>query len=225
MSRPQRSGWLEGLGRVATGWPRLFISLGIGIVVLVALLLLGARTITATLLGWDVGVIAFMLALVKLMMSATAVEIERNAARQDVGQVVVLALAALAALASVVAIYAEVSVGPRRLGWWQMPLGITSVVLSWFFVHAMFAVHYAHEFYRPSNGEPGGLEFPHEPEPDYWDFFYFSIVIGMTAQVADVAVSSRRMRHAVTAHGIVAFWFNVAVLALLVNIGAAAIGG
>ena len=92
-------------------------------------------------------------------------------------------------------------------------------------MHAMFAVHYAHEFYRPAGGKPGGLEFPGEPEPDYWDFFYFSIVIGTTAQVSDVQITSKHTRRAATAHGIIAFWFNVAVLALLINIASAAIGG
>lgn len=218
--------WLARIGRVATGWPRLLIAAGVAVVVILVALLLGARPITALLLGWDAGVAFFLVALVELVTSADTAEIRRNAARQDVGQVVVLALSAIASLASVVAIFAEVSrSGQGSNAFWEGPLGIATIVLSWFFVHAMFAVHYAHEFYRPALGEPGGLEFPGGPEPDYWDFFYFAIVIGMAAQVSDVEVTSKRTRRAVTAHGIIAFWFNVAVLALLINIASDAIRG
>ena len=88
----------------------------------------------------------------------------------------------------------------------------------------MFAVHYAHEYYGPGGQEAGGLQFPGATdEPDYWDFVYFALVIGMSAQVSDVAVTGRRIRRTVMVHAIVAFWFNVAVLALLINIAADAI--
>ena len=69
----------------------------------------------------------------------------------------------------------------------------------------------------------GGLNVPGEEQPDYWDFVYFSFVIGMTCQVSDVAVASKPIRRAVNAHGIVSFFFNVALLALMVNIAASAI--
>jgi uncharacterized membrane protein len=81
----------------------------------------------------------------------------------------------------------------------------------------MFAVHYAHEFYA---GPEEGLEFPgHEP-PDYWDFMYYSFIIGTACATADVNVTDRRMRRITTLHCIVAFFFNTTILALMVNIGA-----
>jgi uncharacterized membrane protein len=123
------------------------IAAGVAVVVGLSALLLGSRPITAALFGWDAGVVVFLVAPVELMTSADAAEIRRNAARQDVGQVVVLALSAVASLASVVAIFAEVSRGGQgSVASWEVPLGIATIVLSWFFMHAMFAVHYAHEF-------------------------------------------------------------------------------
>jgi uncharacterized membrane protein len=68
-----------------------------------------------------------------------------------------------------------------------------------------------------------GLNFPGDEEPDYWDFVYFSFVIGMTSQVSDVAVTTKPIRQIVTAHGIVSFFFNATLLALMVNIAASAI--
>ena len=95
-------------------------------------------------------------------------------------------------------------------------------MLSWFFIHTIFALHYAHEFYG-SGGKTSGLDFPGNEEPDYWDFVYFSFVIGMTAQVSDVTVAARPIRHVVIGHWIVAFFFNASLLALMVNIAASAI--
>ena len=75
-----------------------------------------------------------------------------------------------------------------------------------------------------ARGKGGGLLFPGGlPEPDYWDFVYFSFVVGMTSQVSDVAITCRPIRHTVSAHGIISFIFNVALLALTVNIAASAI--
>jgi uncharacterized membrane protein len=86
-------------------------------------------------------------------------------------------------------------------------------------------VHYAHLFYDPAERKDagkilGGLEFPETKEPDYWDFVYFSLVIGMTCQVSDVQVTARHMRHLVTAQGVIAFFYNTVIVALAVNIAA-----
>ncbi|HET7714561.1 MAG TPA: DUF1345 domain-containing protein [Bauldia sp.] len=225
MESGTRLGWIARIGRVVTGWPRLFIAAGVGVAVTLASLSFGALPTTAALVGWDIGLIVFFATLAELMITADTAEIRRHAARQDVGQFVVLTLSALAALASVVAIYAEVSrAGEGAIADWRLALGVVTIVLSWFFVQSMFAVHYAHEYYGSARGEGGGLTFPGgRDEPDYWDFAYFSLVIGMSAQVSDVAVTGRRLRRTVTVHAIVAFWFNVAVLALLINIAADAI--
>ena len=94
-----------------------------------------------------------------------------------------------------------------------------TIVLSWAVVHTAFALHYAHEYYRGS--KPGGLQFPSgdaHAEADYWDFVYFSFVIGMTAQVSDVGITDKIIRRTATVHGIISFVFNTALIALMVNI-------
>jgi len=104
------------------------------------------------------------------------------------------------------------------------PLAIVTIVLSWAAVHTTFALHYAHEYYR--GAKPGGLQFPsgdqHE-SADYWDFVYFSFVIGMTAQVSDVGITDKTIRRTATVHGIISFIYNTALVALMVNIAASAI--
>jgi len=94
--------------------------------------------------------------------------------------------------------------------------------VSWAFIHTMFALHYAHEFYGEGD-EGGGLAFPGDDAPDHWDFVYFSFVIGMTSQVADVGITGKAIRRTAAAHGVVSFIFNVALLALTINIAASAL--
>lgn len=100
-------------------------------------------------------------------------------------------------------------------------LSIASVIISWWLTHTVFTIRYAHLFYSDKGGKEeyaAGLEFPKEPEPDYLDFVYFSFVIGMTFQVSDVEISSRKIRRLAWAHGILSFVFNTVIVALSINI-------
>ena len=96
--------------------------------------------------------------------------------------------------------------------------GDVQLLLSWLFVNTIFAIHYAHEFYGDGGGKRSGLEFPGTQEPDYGDFVYFAFVIGMTCQVSDVQISERGIRRVALVHALVAFFFNVIVIALSVSI-------
>jgi uncharacterized membrane protein len=150
--------------------------------------------------------------------------IRAHAAREDEGRFAILLLTVFAALASLGAILAELgtSQGAQRTPG-QLALAAITIVLSWAFTHTIFALNYAHDFYGEHGGKKSGLNFPGKEAPDYWDFVYFSFVIGMTSQVSDVGVTSKLIRRTVNAHGIVSFFFNAALLALTVNIAASAI--
>jgi uncharacterized membrane protein len=182
------------------------------------------RPVTRLLIGWDVGV-AVYLALAAHMMAASEVRhIRQRAAGQDEGQAAIMVMTVVAALASLVAIFAEL--GAAGSGGGRTPARLVfvalTILLSWAFIHTMFALHYAHEFYDTAAG--GGMAFPGgDAEPDYWDFVYFAFVIGMTSQVSDVGITSKEIRRTVTAHGVIAFVFNAALLALTVNLAASAI--
>ncbi|MFD2147356.1 DUF1345 domain-containing protein [Mucilaginibacter antarcticus] len=100
-------------------------------------------------------------------------------------------------------------------------LAMASVVVSWWLVHTLFTMRYAHLFYTADEGQStpiGGLEFPGDEEPDYLDFVYFSFVVGMTFQVSDVEISSRHIRRLTLIHGVVSFVFNTAIVALSINV-------
>jgi len=210
------------LFRIVRIRPRLFISLGIGALVSVVLTVFTDwRTATRLLVGWDIYV-GLYLALVAHLMSGAEIErIRARAAVEDEGQFAILVLTVVAALASLGAIFSELGIGTGRRPA-HVVLAALTILLSWAFIHTIFALHYAHEFYDEDIG--GGLAFPGgETEPDYWDFVYFSFVIGMTSQVSDVGVTHKEIRRTVAAHGVVSFVFNAALLALTVNIAASAI--
>ena len=208
--------------RIVRNRPRLFGSLGVGLVV--ALVLAAAtvwRPATRALIAWDVCLTLYLVLASHLMAASTIEHIRQRAAAEDEGQVTILVLTVAAALASLWAIFAELGAGPGRRPA-HIALAGATILLSWAFIHTMFALHYAHEFY--DEDVAGGLAFPGgEPEPDYWDFVYFSFVIGMTSQVSDVGITNRQIRRTAAAHGVVSFVFNAALLALTVNIAASAI--
>src|SRR4029077_13623771 len=101
-----------------------------------------------------------------------------------------------------------------------------ALVSSWLLIQTVFAIHYAHRFYAGPHGEElpcAPLIFPGGRDPDYGDFAYYAFVVGMTSQVSDVQVASRAMRRLTMLHGVLAFMFNIAVLALSINIFASVI--
>lgn len=100
----------------------------------------------------------------------------------------------------------------------SLTFAVVTILLSWSFIQFIFAFHYAHEFYADHRGQARGLAFPNDEAPDYWDFLYFSFVIGMTSQVSDVCVTSKSLRRIVTAHSLLSFLFNVTLLALAINL-------
>jgi uncharacterized membrane protein len=206
--------------RIVRARPRLFLSTLLALVVIV-LLPADWRLATRVLVAWDVGVAGFLIAAFALMLRADIGRIRRRAALQDEGRFVILVLVVAAALASLASIVAELGAGRSP---WHLALATVTILLSWALVHIIFALHYAHEFHG-EGAKGGGLAFPGGEEPDYWDFLYFSLVIGMTSQVSDVAVTSRTIRHTVSAHGVVSFLFNAALIALTVNIAASALVG
>jgi uncharacterized membrane protein len=214
------------LVRVVKARPRLFISGAVGLAVLALLFAaFEGRASAKLLIAWNIGIALYLVLALYLMWRSDMHRIRRRAAMQDESQITILVLTVAAAMASLAAIFSELATtaGAARQPV-QLILATTTIVLSWAFIHVMFALHYAHEYYGDGRDHMiGGMSFPDDNEPDYWDFMYFSFVIGMCAQVSDVTVSSKSIRRTVLSHGIISFLFNAALLALTVNIAASAI--
>jgi uncharacterized membrane protein len=207
--------------RVIYARPRTFIALGTASVAFF-LLPPALRLITRLLISWDIFAAIYLVLVAVLMLRSEHHHIRRKAIMQDDGRFVILLVTALGAFASIAAIVLELGASKRDAP--ALTLALLTVSLSWVAVHATFALHYAHDYYR--GAKPGGLQFPSgdEQEPaDYWDFVYFSFIIGMTAQVSDVGITDKVIRRTATVHGIISFIYNTALVALMVNIAASAI--
>ncbi|HMM92918.1 DUF1345 domain-containing protein [Bradyrhizobium sp.] len=205
--------------RIVFGRKRTFIAITLG--VLVFLLVPETRRLaTRLIVGWDAFAALYLAYIV--MLRCDVGHIRRAAVIQDDGRFLILLVTAFGALASLGAIVFELGASKGNKA--GLILATATIALSWTLVHTAFALHYAHDFYRGK--KPGGLQFPSgdaHTEADYWDFVYFSFVIGMTAQVSDVGITDKIIRRTATVHGIVSFVFNTALLALMVNIAASAI--
>ena len=207
--------------RVVYGRPRTFIALAVGVIA--CLLLPGSlRLPTRLVVGWDVFAALYLVLAYIMMLRCDVGHIRRSAVLQDDGRFVMLLVTALGAFASLAAIVFELGASKGNPN--GLILATVTIVLSWATVHTAFSLHYAHEFYRRSKA--GGLQFPSgdaHAEADYWDFVYFSFVIGMTAQVSDVGITDKIIRRTATVHGIISFVFNTALIAFMVNIAGSAI--
>jgi len=202
------------------GRSNLFIAVTVGLAFYFVTGLWVDRFITRFLMGWDGGLWTFLSLSFRFMNVSSIAEMKSRAIEHAMGDRVVLAAAVLASIASLGAVIAELSgakgYAPRLF------LVALTVVLSWLFVQTVFAMHYAHQYYHAEaeGAGDGGLDFGKEGEPDYWDFFHFSIVLGATAQTADITYTSRQMRRLGTLHTLEAFAFNTVVLATMINLTA-----
>ncbi|CCD94339.1 conserved membrane hypothetical protein [Bradyrhizobium sp. ORS 375] len=207
--------------RIIYARPRTFMSLGVAALAFF-LLPSALRLITRLLISWDIFTTLYLVLVAVMMLRSEHQHIRRKAVMQDDGRFVILLVTALGAFASIAAIVFELGASKRDAP--ALTLALLTVSLSWAAVHATFALHYAHDYYR--GAKPGGLQFPSgdkDEHADYWDFVYFSFIIGMTAQVSDVGITDKIIRRTATVHGIISFVYNTALVALMVNIAASAI--
>lgn len=205
--------------------PRLFISAFAG--ALFYLLLPHAwasQSVTRIIIGWNAAVWLYLMLVAIMAVRATKERIRYRARQQNEGRFLILGLVIIAAIASLLAIVAELAVAKDMQGiarYSHIGLASLTILSSWAFVHTIFALHYAHDYFvNCVNGKTSGLEFPGTDELDYGDFFYFAFVIGTSGQTADINFASRAMRRIGLVHCVLAFLFNTTILALTINIAA-----
>jgi uncharacterized membrane protein len=180
--------------------------------------------------AWCLGGLVYLAFATWSMKHYTVDLIKVRAARQDQSGIVIFVLILLAILSSFVAIagllHAARSEASENAKFLNVLIAAATIFISWSMMQVVFTFHYAHEHYAPhhvaSNGH-GGLEFPKDSQPDYWDFLYFATSIGAASQTSDVVITAKSMRRLVTLHAITSFFFNAMVLALTVNLAASLI--
>jgi uncharacterized membrane protein len=172
----------------------------------------------ALVIGFDLAAGGFILSCLPLWRGDRVLDLQARAARDDGGRTLLTLVALLSLGVVLVALVRLVGAGKQSsLAEFAMVAG--SLVIAWLFINLLYTFHYANIYHRIADDHPtGGLDFPGSETPLYADFVYFSFVIGMTCQVSDVEISSTELRRVATGHGLVAFFFNLGVLALMVNV-------
>jgi uncharacterized membrane protein len=187
---------------------------------------------TRALVTWDFGVIFHLGLLAIVVGNTTPNQMRSRVQNQDEKPTLISFLVIAATSASLFAIgfiLGNTKGMSKAIVSLHVGLSVVAIIGSWLLTHTAFALHYAHNYYSAAKNEDdednteqsceaGGLNFPGEDLPDYWDFLYFSLVIGMTSQVSDVEISSRDLRRMALVHGVLSFFFNTAILALSLNI-------
>jgi len=176
------------------------------------------------LLAWCVGLTVYLSLAWWLCVRFDAKRTRERAQAQDEPSVVLFLILLLATAACVAAITtlmqqsSDLSGIERGL---HIGLSVLALAVSWLFIQTIFAFRYAHRYYfeeKQVEVDGPGLVFPGGLDPDYFDFLYYSHVVGMTCQVSDVQVTSREMRRLTLVHGVISFGFNMLILALSINV-------
>jgi len=218
------------LFRQGSAGTRLVLAAILG--VLVGLFALAELRLPVRVAGGWVAAVAVFLGLTLLGIAGASLEQIRHRARlQDSTRWIILALLVTAAGVALLALSFAIKKVPDESEFdlvLRLFMAGLTIVASWTLVHTIFALHYAHDFYgddetRAGLQDRGGLAFPNDDSPDYWDFLYFSFVVGMTCQVSDVQVTSKVMRRLTLMHGVLSFFFNTIILALAVNVVASSL--
>jgi len=212
--------------RVAAGHPRTIAGAAFGVAAYL-LLPAGLGATARSVVAWDVGALVLLvLAAVLFSREGDDASMAWNAERQQDGAWTMFWVTLAGVAFSFVALTTELADAKDARTFARgahVGLVAGTLLLSWLVTHVVFAFRYAHEYYATPPGATkveGGLAFPSDDMPDYWDFVYFALVIGMTFQVSDVQITSRKLRRLALLHGLIGFLFNTIIVALTVNIAA-----
>lgn len=200
--------------------PRFHLCAALFILLVAAFVATGAGWVRAIVFAFAVAATVFLAAIARMFARSEAASIRSRARDEDQGRWGILWTGVSVSAVVLIALGMELHAG-KSGGVFEIALAAICLLLSWFFMNTMFAVHYAHAYYGDDaqKRRRGGLLFPgRDKDPDYWDFTYFAMVVGMTCQVSDVQVTDRRLRRITLVHGVIAFFFNVIIIALSVNV-------
>ena len=171
-----------------------------------------------TMLAFDIAATVFLLSTIPLLRDDDADRMRDRAKTNDANRSTLLGLTFVTMVVILVSVANELHAKDDKT---VILVIIATLVLAWLFTNTVYTLHYAHLFYSDEDGDGkdnGGLKFSDCDTPDYWDFAYFSFTLGMTFQTSDTGIGSRHMRRVALGHSMVAFVFNIGVLAFTINV-------
>ncbi|MEO6838527.1 MAG: DUF1345 domain-containing protein [Ginsengibacter sp.] len=203
---------------------RLIICIAIGGIVYFIVDRTAFDTLTHLMIGWDVFSVCMIAISWITFITTNSKDIREFCKIQDSSRSIIFIIILISTLASFLAVLLLIIThkSGKPPEEWRLIIAIAGMFFSWFLIHTIFTLRYAHIYYGDHVAKPGtqagGLEFPGDSKPDYLDFAYFSFVLGMTFQVSDVQITSQRLRKMAMFHGLISFGFNTIMIALTINL-------
>jgi len=230
--------WVGEASRVSNGPPafprhvpphahaRLAIAAAIGVAT--AFLIPARLGMTFRLLAaWDVASLVMAAFAWMIIVRAGPHETHKHAGTHDPGHravnILVIVASSVSLLATAVVLRQARAKAPDVRDLFVL-LCVLAVASAWVLTHSVYALRYAHLYYRDDHEGVGGLTFPGDAAPCYLDFAYFAFTIGMCFQVSDISVPSRQIRRAVLGHSVLSFLYNTAILATAINLAVGVFG-
>ena len=173
-------------------------------------------------MSWIIASSLYVLSTFLMMYFSTKENIAHLSENEDDGAIFILLIILLGSITSLV-IIVMIMTDMKSLMVSDTAKVISLVLLtylsSWFLIHTAFTLHYAHVYYQDyEKTKKPPLIFPATTHPNYIDFLYFSLIIGMTCQTSDVSIASTRTRALAIIQGLTAFVFNTTLLVLTINL-------
>jgi uncharacterized membrane protein len=202
---------------------KFFLSFTMGVIAASLARYFSGSTAFSLLSGWDLFGLTYIIFSVVIFIRVPQDKIQERCSKEDIRSWLLFLLVVIACIASLVTVmfFFDSRKEWHMPHWFSSIIGVGGVAFSWLMVHTSFAFRYAHLFYGDDNKKfskhARGLTFPDDDAPDYFDFAYFSFVIGMTFQVSDVVITSKGVRRLVLMHSIISFVFNTVIIALTIS--------
>jgi uncharacterized membrane protein len=203
---------------------KLLICIALGVLAFFIFQIKDIDALSHVMIGWDTFSLCMIIMSWITFYITNSKQIRAQASIQDPSRAIIFMIVLIATIASFLAVLLLlVSKKDGNNGAeYRIPIAITGMLFSWFLIHTTFALRYAHIYYGDHETKPNthaaGLEFPDDDKPEYLDFAYFSFVLGMTFQVSDVQITSKRLRKLAMFHGLLSFGFNTVMIALTINL-------
>jgi uncharacterized membrane protein len=196
----------------------LIVATGAGAVVLAATLVAGGTWTVAVTGGWSAAAAVFLIWVWLIIGRKDARETAKWAQAEDVSRATADAILLTASVASLIAVgFTLIAAGHKSdaTKWLMVALGVASVSLAWATVQTLFTTRYGDLYYT---APVGGIDFNEDDQPDYIDFAYVALTIGMTYQVSDTNLQAKLIRRAAVRHALISWMFGVVIIAITINI-------
>ncbi|MGH2646969.1 MAG: DUF1345 domain-containing protein [Ginsengibacter sp.] len=203
---------------------KILICLAIALAVYLVIQIKQIDILTHVMIGWDTFSLCVIIQSWITFSITTSQQIRAQSKVQDSSRSLIFVIILISTLASFLAVLLLLITKEKfkHTESFHLVIAIAGMLLSWFLIHTIFTLRYAHIFYGDDDEKPethaGGLEFPNDKKPDFFDFAYFSFVLGMTFQVSDVQITSKRLRRLAMWHGLLSFGYNTVMIALTINV-------